>query len=312
MAFAFVFPGQGSQSVGMMAAYGDSSIIRSTFDEASATLGQDLWQLVADGPAELLVQTVNTQPLMLTSAIAAYRLWLDKGGRTPAVVAGHSLGEYSALVAAEVIDFKDAVPLVRLRAAAMQEAVPVGTGAMAAILNLDDERIREACVEAEAEIGNGEVVAPVNFNAPGQTVIAGSRAAVERACEGCKTRGAKRAVLLPVSAPFHSSLIRPAADRLGDRLAELVFSAPKIPVVNNVDVSIESDPDRIKDALIRQAYSPVRWVETIQKIVSLGVSNVAECGPGKVLAGLTKRCADGVTGIALADLASIEANLNLE
>jgi [acyl-carrier-protein] S-malonyltransferase len=312
MAFAFVFPGQGSQSVGMMAAYGDSSIIRSTFDEASATLGQDLWQLVADGPAELLAQTVNTQPLMLTSAIAAYRLWLDKGGRTPAVVAGHSLGEYSALVAAGVIDFKDAVPLVRLRAAAMQEAVPVGTGAMAAILNLDDEKIREACVEAEAEVGNGEVVAPVNFNAPGQTVIAGSRAAVELACEGCKTRGAKRAVLLPVSAPFHSSLIRPAADRLGDRLAELVFSAPKIPVVNNVDVSIESDPDRIKDALIRQAYSPVRWVETIQKIVSLGVSNVAECGPGKVLAGLTKRCADGVTGIALADLASIEANLNLE
>ena len=312
MAFAFVFPGQGSQSVGMMAAYGDSSIIRSTFDEASATLGQDLWQLVADGPAELLAQTVNTQPLMLTSAIAAYRLWLDKGGRTPAVVAGHSLGEYSALVAAGVIDFKDAVPLVRLRAAAMQEAVPVGTGAMAAILNLDDERIREACVEAEAEVGNGEVVAPVNFNAPGQTVIAGSRAAVELACEGCKTRGAKRAVLLPVSAPFHSSLIRPAADRLGDRLAELVFSAPKIPVVNNVDVSIESDPDRIKDALIRQAYSPVRWVETIQKIVSLGVSNVAECGPGKVLAGLTKRCADGVTGIALADLASIEANINLE
>ena len=312
MAFAFVFPGQGSQSIGMMAAYGDSPIIRSTFDEASATLGQDLWQLVVDGPAELLAQTVNTQPLMLTSAIAAYRLWLEKGGRVPAVVAGHSLGEYSALVAAGVIEFKDAVPLVRLRATAMQEAVPVGTGAMAAILNLDDEKIREACVEAEAEVGNGEVVAPVNFNAPGQTVIAGSKAAVERACEGCKTRGAKRAVLLPVSAPFHSSLIRPAAVRLGDRLAELVFSAPKIPVVNNVDVSIESDPDKIKDALIRQAYSPVRWVETIQKIVSLGVSDVAECGPGKVLAGLTKRCADGVNGIALADLASIEANLNLE
>ena len=312
MAFAFVFPGQGSQSIGMMAAYGDSPIIRSTFDEASATLGQDLWQLVVDGPAELLAQTVNTQPLMLTSAIAAYRLWLEKGGRVPAVVAGHSLGEYSALVAAGVIEFKDAVPLVRLRATAMQEAVPVGTGAMAAILNLDDEKIREACVEAEAEVGNGEVVAPVNFNAPGQTVIAGSKAAVERACEGCKTRGAKRAVLLPVSAPFHSSLIRPAIVRLGDRLAELVFSAPKIPVVNNVDVSIESDPDKIKDALIRQAYSPVRWVETIQKIVSLGVNNVAECGPGKVLAGLTKRCADGVNGIALADLASIEANLNLE
>ena len=312
MAFAFVFPGQGSQSVGMMAAYGDSPVIRSTFDEASATLGQDLWQLVTDGPAELLTQTVNTQPLMLTAAIAAYRMWLEKGGKVPAVVAGHSLGEYSALVAAGVIDFRDAVPLVRLRAVAMQEAVPVGTGAMAAILNLDDEKIREACIEAESEVGHGEVVAPVNFNAPGQTVIAGSKAAVERACEGCKARGAKRAVLLPVSAPFHSSLIRPAATKLGARLAELNFAVPSIPVVNNVDVAIESDPEKIKDALIRQAYSPVRWVETIQKIASLGVSNVAECGPGKVLAGLTKRCVDGVNGIALADLASIEANLNLE
>lgn len=312
MTFAFVFPGQGSQSVGMMAAYGDSAVIRSTFDEASATLGQDLWQLVADGPTEALAQTVNTQPLMLTAAIAAYRLWLDKGGKLPAVLAGHSLGEYSALVAAGVIDFKDAVPLVRLRAAAMQEAVPAGTGAMAAILNLDDDKIREACTEAEAEVGNGEVVAPVNFNAPGQTVIAGNKAAVERACEGCKARGAKRAVLLPVSAPFHSSLIRPAADKLGARLAELHFAVPKIPVINNVDVASESDPERIKDALVRQAYSPVRWVETVQKIASLGVSNVAECGPGKVLAGLTKRCADGVNGVALADLASIEANLNLE
>ena len=312
MAFAFVFPGQGSQSVGMMAAYGDSPIIRSTFDEASNTLGQDLWQLVVEGPAELLAQTVNTQPLMLTSAIAAYRLWLEKGGKLPSVVAGHSLGEYSALVAAGVVDFKDAVPLVRLRAAAMQEAVPVGTGAMAAILNLDDDKIREACAEAVSELGQGEVVEPVNFNAPGQTVIAGSKAAVERACEGCKARGAKRAVLLPVSAPFHSSLIRPAADRLAARLAELSFAAPSIPVVNNVDVAIESDPEKIKDALIRQAFSPVRWVETIQKIASLGIGNVAECGPGKVLAGLTKRCAEGVNGIALADLASIEANLSLE
>ena len=312
MAFAFVFPGQGSQSVGMMAAYGDSPIIRSTFDEASNTLGQDLWQLVVEGPAELLAQTVNTQPLMLTSAIAAYRLWLEKGGKLPSVVAGHSLGEYSALVAAGVVDFKDAVPLVRLRAAAMQEAVPVGTGAMAAILNLDDDKIREACAEAASELGQGEVVEPVNFNAPGQTVIAGSKAAVERACEGCKARGAKRAVLLPVSAPFHSSLIRPAADRLAARLAELSFSAPNIPVVNNVDVTVESDPAKIKDALIRQAFSPVRWVETIQKIASMGIGNVAECGPGKVLAGLTKRCADGVNGIALADLASIEANLSLE
>jgi len=303
MAFAFVFPGQGSQSVGMMAAYGDSPVVRATFDEASAALGQDLWQLVAEGPAEALAQTVNTQPVMLTAAIAAYRLWLEKAGKLPAVVAGHSLGEYSALVAAGVIAFKDAVPLVRLRAAAMQEAVPVGTGAMAAILNLDDDKIREACAEAAA----GEVVEPVNFNAPGQTVIAGSKAAVERACEACKARGAKRAVLLPVSAPFHSSLIRPAADKLAARLAELDFAVPQIPVINNVDVAIESDPARIKDALIRQAYSPVRWVETIQKMGALGVATVAECGPGKVLAGLTKRCAEGVAGVALADLAAIEA-----
>jgi [acyl-carrier-protein] S-malonyltransferase len=312
MAFAFVFPGQGSQSVGMMAAYGDSAVIRSTFDEASAALGQDLWQLVAEGPAEALTQTVNTQPLMLTAGMAAYRLWLDKGGRLPSVVAGHSLGEYSALVAAGVIDFKDAIPLVRLRARAMQAAVPVGMGAMAAILNLDDDKILEACAEAASEIGNGEVVEPVNFNAPGQTVIAGSKAAVERACEACKARGAKRAVLLPVSAPFHSSLIRPATDILGERLAELNFAVPRIPVVNNVDVAIESDPQRIKDALIRQAFSPVRWVETVRKIATLGVTTVAECGPGKVLAGLTKRCADGVNGVALADIASIEANLNLE
>ena len=312
MAFAFVFPGQGSQSVGMMNAYGDSVVVRSTFDEASGTLNQDLWQLVSEGPAELLAQTVNTQPLMLTAAIAAYRLWLEKGGRQPAVVAGHSLGEYSALVAAGVIAFKDAVPLVRLRAAAMQEAVPVGAGAMAAILNLDDDKIREACAEAEAEVGEGQVVQPVNFNGPGQTVIAGSKAAVERACEGCKSRGAKRAVLLPVSAPFHSSLIRPAADKLGARLAELDFNTPIVPVVNNVDVAVETDPARIKDALVRQAYSPVRWVETIQKIATMGVTNVAECGPGKVLAGLVKRCADGLNGIALCDAASIEANLNLE
>jgi [acyl-carrier-protein] S-malonyltransferase len=312
MAFAFVFPGQGSQTVGMMAHYGDSPVVRSTFDEASETLGQDLWQLVAEGPAELLAQTVNTQPLMLTAAIAAYRLWLDKGGKLPAVVAGHSLGEYSALVAAGVIDFKDAVPLVRLRASAMQEAVPVGTGAMAAILNLDDDKIREACAEAIAECGEAAVVEPVNFNGPGQTVIAGSKAAVERACEGCKSRGAKRAVILPVSAPFHSSLIRPAAAKLGARLSELHFKAPGITVVNNVDVAVETDPERIKDALIRQAYSPVRWVETMQKIATMGVTHVAECGPGKVLAGLVKRCADGLNGIALCDLASIEANLKLE
>lgn len=307
MAFAFVFPGQGSQSVGMMAAYGDSAVIRATFDEASTALGQDIWQLLADGPAEALAQTVNTQPVMLTAGVAAYRLWLEKGGRLPALLAGHSLGEYSALVAAGVINFKDAVPLVRLRAAAMQEAVPVGTGAMAAILGLDDDKIREACTEAATAIGNGEVVEPVNFNAPGQTVIAGSKAAVERACEACKARGAKRAVLLPVSAPFHSSLIRPAADKLAARLAELSFAAPQIPVINNVDVALESDPEKIKGALIRQAYSPVRWVETIQKMATLGATTIAECGPGKVLSGLSKRCADGVTGLALADLAAIEA-----
>ena len=286
MSFAFVFPGQGSQSVGMMAAYGDAAVVRATFDEASAALGDDLWQMVADGPAELLSQTVNTQPVMLTAGIAAWRLWLEKGGRKPAVVAGHSLG-----------------------AAAMQEAVPMGTGAMAAILGLDDEGIRAAC----AESAQGEVAEPVNFNAQGQTVIAGHKGAVERSMEACKAKGAKRAVALPVSAPFHSSLIRPAADKLAARLAELDLAAPQIPVINNVDVAIEADVARIKDALVRQAYNPVRWVETVQKMAGMGVTMVAECGPGKVLAGLTKRCgADNINGVALADAASIDANLNLE
>lgn len=310
MTFAFVFPGQGSQSVGMMAAYGDAAIVRSTFAEASAALGEDLWQLVAEGPAEALALTVNTQPVMLTAGIAAYRLWLEKGGREPAVLAGHSLGEYAALVAAGVIDFADAVPLVRLRAAAMQEAVPAGTGAMAAILGLDDEGIGAACAEAAAAVGGGEVVEAVNFNAPGQTVIAGNKAAVEAACALCKTRGAKRAVLLPVSAPFHSSLMRPAAERLAVGLASIKFSAPRIPVVNNVDARIESDPEVIRAALVRQACSPVRWVDSIRAIAAQGVDTIAECGPGKVLAGLSKRCADGVTGLALADLAAIEAALS--
>ena len=308
MSFAFVFPGQGSQSVGMMAAYGDAPVVRAAFDEASNALGDDLWAMVADGPAEVLTQTVNTQPVMLTAAIAAWRLWLDKGGRKPAVLAGHSLGEYSALVAAGVISFTDAVPLVRLRAAAMQEAVPVGTGAMAAILGLDNTGIMAACSEAS----QGEIVEPVNFNANGQTVIAGHKAAVERAMDACKARGAKMTKALPVSAPFHSSLIRPAADKLAARLAELSLNTPLIPVINNVDVAIESDTVRIKDALIRQAYNPVRWVETIQAMAAMGVTTVAECGPGKVLAGLTKRCADGVVGVALADAAGIEANLGLE
>ncbi len=308
MSFAIVFPGQGSQSVGMMAAYGEAAVLRATFDEASGALGEDLWAMVADGPAEVLAQTVNTQPVMLTAGIAAWRLWRERGGRMPAVVAGHSLGEYSALVVAGVIELKDAVLLVRLRASAMQEAVPFGAGAMAAILGLDDAGVTAACAEA----AQGEVVEPVNFNANGQTVIAGHKNAVERAMEGCKARGAKMAKALPVSAPFHSSLIRPAADKLAARLAELDFLTPVVPEINNVDVAIESEPERIKDALIRQAYNPVRWVETIQKIAALGVSTVAECGPGKVLAGLTKRCADGVAGVALADAASIEANLGLE
>lgn len=308
MSFAFVFPGQGSQSVGMMSAYGDSAVVRATFDEASLALGEDLWTMVAEGPAEALTQTVNTQPVMLTAGIAAWRLWQEKGGKNPAVLAGHSLGEYSALVASGVMTFKEAVPLVRLRAAAMQEAVPVGTGAMAAVLGLDNAEILAACAEA----AQGEVVEAVNFNANGQTVIAGHKAAVERAMSACKARGAKLAKALPVSAPFHSSLIRPAAEKLAARLAELNLSKPLIPVINNVDVAIETDPARIKDALVRQAYNPVRWVETIQKMAAMGISTVAECGPGKVLSGLTKRCADGVLGIALADVSAIETSLGLE
>ena len=308
MSFAFVFPGQGSQSVGMMAAYGDAAVVRATFDEASAALGDDLWHMVAQGPADLLAQTVNTQPVMLTAGIAAWRLWLEKGGKLPAVVAGHSLGEYSALVAAGVIEFKDAVPLVRLRASAMQAAVPLGTGAMAAILSLHVEDIFAACAEAAQD----EVVEAVNFNDTVQTVIAGHKGAVERAMVACKARGAKRAVLLPVSAPFHSSLIRPAADKLEAALTELDFKAPRIPVINNVDVAVESDPARIKEALVRQAYNPVRWVETIQKMGSMGVVMVAECGPGKVLSKLTKRCVHEMEGIALADEASIDSHLNLK
>ncbi len=307
MSFAFVFPGQGSQSVGMMAAYGDSPVVRATFDEASAALGENLWTMVADGPAEKLAMTVNTQPIMLTAGVAVWRLWESLGGQTPAVVAGHSLGEYSALVAAGALKLADAVPLVRLRAAAMQEAVPAGTGAMAAILGLDDDGIAAACAEA----AQGEVVEPVNFNAPGQTVIAGHKSAVERACEACKARGAKRAVLLPVSAPFHSSLLKPAADRLAVALADITLATPTIPVINNVDVAIETDPAKIKDALVRQAAKPVRWVEIIQKMAGMGVATAAECGPGKVLAGLTKRCAEGITGVALADAESVNANLSL-
>jgi [acyl-carrier-protein] S-malonyltransferase len=307
MNFAFVFPGQGSQTVGMMAAYGDSPVIRATFDEASAALGRDLWQLVAEGPAEALSQTVNTQPLMLTAGIAVWRLWLDKGGAQPALLAGHSLGEYAALVAAGVLDLKLAVPLVELRAKAMQEAVPAGTGAMAAILNLDPDKIRMICAEQEKAHEGGAVQA-VNFNSPEQTVIAGHKAAVERAAEACKAAGAKRAVMLPVSAPFHSSLMQPAAERLQAALAAIEFKPPVIPVVNNVDVAVLSTPAEIKDALVRQAAAPVRWVETIRAMQAAGVTQVFECGPGKVLAGLTKRCAE-LAGGAMNDLAGVEAAL---
>jgi len=307
MKFALVFPGQGSQSLGMMSAYfgasADNPVIRNTFAEASAALGRDLWQLATDGPAEALNQTVNTQPLMLTADIAVYRLWLDKGGPAPALLAGHSLGEYAALVAAGVIAFSDAVPLVEYRAKAMQEAVPAGEGGMAAILGLDADSVRAAC----AESAQGQVVEAVNFNMPEQTVIAGHAAAVQRAADACKAKGAKRAMMLPVSAPFHSPLMRPAAEKLGQRLATLKFSAPGIPVINNVDVVCLDDPEKIKEALIRQAASPVRWVETMQAMSAQGISHIYECGPGKVLTGMTKRCADGLTGGAMADLASLEA-----
>lgn len=309
MKFAIVFPGQGSQSLGMMAAYcsdaGDSAVIRAAFDEASTALGRDLWQLVAEGPAEALNQTVNTQPLMLTAGIAAYRLWLAKGGAEPALLAGHSLGEYSALVAAGVLQFKDAIPLVELRASAMQKAVPAGEGAMAAVMGLDAAAVIAACAEA----AQGQVVQAVNFNEPKQTVIAGDKAAVERAAQIVKTKGAKRALMLPVSAPFHSALMQPAAEELKARLEQLNLAAPRIPVINNVDVKQVSDPAAIRDALVRQAASPVRWVETMQAMQAAGVSHVLECGPGKVLSGLVKRCVDELGGIAMNDLAGIKTAL---
>lgn len=305
--FAFVFPGQGSQAVGMLNGFGDNPVVRQTVMEASEALKFDLGKLIAEGPKEDLDLTTNTQPVMLTAAVGFYRAWLNAGGAAPAIVAGHSLGEYSALVAAGVIPFADAVPLVRFRALAMQEAVPVGQGGMAAILGLSDDDVRAACAEA----AQGEVVEAVNFNAPAQVVIAGHKGAVERACEAAKARGAKRALPLPVSAPFHSSLLKPASDRLRDYMAKLAFGAPQIPVINNVDVAIVSDADGIKDALVRQAASPVRWVETVQKMASGGVSHVIECGPGKVLAGLTKRINGELVGDAIVDQASLDKVMEL-
>ena len=302
MKLAMVFPGQGSQSVGMMQAYGDIAAVREVLAEASDALAQDLRRLMAEGPAEQLNRTVNTQPVMLTAGYAAYRAWISQGGAEPALVAGHSLGEYTALVAAGVLSFRDALPLVRFRAQAMQEAVPQGQGAMAAILGLDGDAVQSACAEA----AQGEVVQAVNFNSPGQVVIAGHAAAVKRACEAAKAKGAKRALPLPVSAPFHCALMQPAAERLQQRMQGIAFTAPRIPVINNVDVASYHDPARIKDALVRQACNPVRWVETIQAFAAQGITHVAECGPGKVLAGMTKRIDGSLESLALLDAASIE------
>jgi [acyl-carrier-protein] S-malonyltransferase len=305
--FAFVFPGQGSQAVGMLDAWGDHPAVAATIGEASDALGEDLGRLIKDGPKELLAMTTNTQPVMLVAGVAAYRAWLAEGGAAPAVVAGHSLGEYSALVAAGVLTLAQAAPLVRFRAQAMQDAVPAGTGAMAAILGMDAQHVIEGCAEAVRRFGVGtsEVVEAVNFNDPGQTVIAGSKAAVDKACEVLKANGAKRALPLPVSAPFHSSLMKPAAEKLQARLAETAFAVPRIPVINNIEVRIETDPDQIRAALYQQAFGPVRWVECVQAIKARGMTTIVECGPGKVLAGLCKRIDPELSGLPLYDPATL-------
>ena len=308
--FAFVFPGQGSQAIAMMDGFAGNPVVAQTIAEASEALQFDLGKLMAEGPKEELDLTTNTQPVMLTAAVAVYRAWIAAGGPLPSLVAGHSLGEYSALVAAGVIDFKDAVPLVRFRAQAMQEAVPVGQGSMAVVLGLSDADVHAACAEAVAA-DPASVVEAVNFNAPAQVVIAGHAAAVERACEIAKAKGAKRAMKLPVSAPFHSSLLKPASDRLREYMAGLNFSAPLIPLINNVDVAVLNDPASIKDALVRQAAAPVRWVETMQKVAADGITQVLECGPGKVLMGLTKRIDATLVGDAIVDQATLERALGL-
>lgn len=306
---AFTFPGQGSQSVGMMAGFEAHPAVRATFAEASDRLAQDLWALVTAGPEADLNQTVNTQPVMLTAGVAVWRAWRSAGGPMPAIVAGHSLGEYTALVAAGALAFSDALPLVRFRAQAMQEAVPAGMGAMAAILGLDAEAVRAACAEAAAETGAGQVVEPVNFNTPEQIVIAGNRDAVEKAIAAATARGAKRSVLLPVSAPFHSSLLKPAAERLAAKLAGLAIGTPAVPVLHNVDVQAHATAADIRDALARQAASPVRWVETIQAFAARGVTHVVECGPGRVLTGFNKRIARELRSFALTDGTDVAATL---
>jgi [acyl-carrier-protein] S-malonyltransferase len=305
MKLAFVFPGQGSQAIGMMNGFAAHPVVRETFTEASAVLGDDLWNLVEQGPTEALNLTTNTQPVMLTAGFAVYRAWLAEGGARPAVVAGHSLGEYTALVAAGALAFRDAVPLVRFRAQAMQDAVPAGVGAMAAIMGGDDDAVAAACLEA----AQGQVVEPVNFNAPGQIVIAGHKDAVERAIALAKQKGAKRGVLLPVSAPFHSSLLKPAADKLAAKLAQVAFAAPAIPVIHNVDVAEHAAPDEIRAALAQQAASPVRWTATVRRMAELGVTHVVECGPGRVLAGMNRRIVEGIEAFALIDSDAINETL---
>jgi [acyl-carrier-protein] S-malonyltransferase len=301
-AFAFVFPGQGSQSVGMLDAWGDHPVVRQTLDEACDALGQDMAALIHAGPKEELDLTTNTQPVMLTAGIACYRAWRHEGGAEPSMVAGHSLGEYTALVAAGALTLAEALPLVRFRAQAMQEAVPVGVGAMAAILGLDALAVQDGC--AEVSKNSGEVVEAANYNDPKQTVIAGSKAGVDQACELLKAKGAKRALLLPVSAPFHSSLMRPAADKLRMRLAEVAWKKPRIPVLNNIDVQDPTEAAAICDALYRQAYGPVRWVEVVQAMRARGLTHIFECGPGKVLAGITKRVVPEAVGASIFDLTS--------
>jgi [acyl-carrier-protein] S-malonyltransferase len=305
MKLAFVFPGQGSQSVGMLNGFGDNAAVRAAMQEASAALNQDLSALIAAGPEEELGRTVNTQPLMLAANVASYRAWLAAGGAVPSVMAGHSLGEYAALCAAGSMTLADATKLVRFRAQAMQSAVPEGVGAMAAILGLTDADVIAACKEAE----QGDVAEAVNFNAPSQVVIAGHRAAVERAIEIAKTKGAKRGVLLPVSAPFHSSLLKPAAQKLQEYLINVAISTPQVLVIHNVDLSHAGTPDQIRAALSKQAASAVRWVETIQKMADAGVTHIVECGPGKVLSGLIKRIAPQVSLHNINDAASLEATL---
>jgi len=305
--FAFVFPGQGSQAVGMLDAWGGHPAVVETLKEASDALGEDIARLIQEGPKEALALTTNTQPVMLVAGIAAYRAWRAEGGAEPVVVAGHSLGEYTALVAAGALTLADAAPLVRVRAQAMQEAVPVGTGAMAAILGMDAQRVVEGCAEALRLLGvnSGETVEAANYNDPAQTVIAGSKAGVDKACEVLKGMGAKRALLLPVSAPFHSSLMKPAAEKLKERLATTSIQSPKIPVVNNIEVQVETDPDRIRAALYQQAFGPVRWVECVKAIQARGVDTIVECGPGKVLAGLVKRIDGTLTSAAVYDPATL-------